>query len=87
MSQVVVTLIAYEFDLVAVAAKYDNNCYNTLLRHTAGHKVGRPEGDLVNLMMEEIFGYIENIDCQFILQELKDISKNQIIDNKTIKRR
>lgn len=37
--------------------------------------------------MEEIFQYIENNDdCQFSLQELKDIGKNPTIDNKTIKR-
>ncbi|KAL4718412.1 hypothetical protein ACJJTC_016033 [Scirpophaga incertulas] len=87
-AKAVIARIEYEFDLVAAEAKYHNNCYNIFLRPTTGYKVGRPKDDSVNLAMEEIFQYIENNDdCQFSLQELKDIGKNPTIDNKTIKRR
>ncbi|KAG8173364.1 hypothetical protein JTE90_016641 [Oedothorax gibbosus] len=38
--------------------------------------------------MAEIFTYIENSDdCQFSLEELKDVCKNPAIDNRTIKLR
>lgn len=88
IAKAVIARIEYEYDLVAAEAKYHNNCYNIFLRPTTGYKVGRPEDDSVNLAMEEIFQYIENNDdCQFSLEELKDIGKNPTIDNKTIKRR
>ena len=74
--------IEYEFDLVAAEAKYHNTCYNSFLRPTNGCKIGRPQDESTNVGMEEIFKYIENSDdCQFSLEELKNICKNPRLDN------
>ena len=80
--------IEYEFDLVAAEAKYHNTCYNSFMRPTNGCKIGRPQDESTNVAMEEIFKYIENSDdCQFSLEELKNICKNSHLDNRTIKTR
>lgn len=84
----VIARIEFEYDLVAAEAKYHGDCYNYFLRPTYGGKVGRPKDEATNLAMDEIFAYIENSDdCQFTLNELKDICKNAAIDNRTIKSR
>jgi len=69
--------IQYEYDLIAAEARYHNDCYNSFLRPSSGGKIGRPEDNNITLVMEKIFLYIENNkDCQFSLQELKGICKN-----------
>lgn len=56
------------------------------MRLTTGGKIGRPESDSITLAMEKIFAFIENHDdCQFSLQELKDVCEEPYIDNRTIK--
>ena len=58
------------------------------MRPTNGCKIGRPQDESTNVAMEQIFKYIENSDdCQFSLEELKNICKNPHLDNRTIKTR
>ena len=49
--------------------------------------VGRPQDEAANYSaMEEIYKFIENSDdWQFTLDELKNVSKNVALDNRTIK--
>lgn len=85
-SKAVTARIEFEYDLVAAGAKYHNDCYNSFLKPTTGGKNGRPHDEVTKDAMEEIFTYIENSDdCQFTLDELKNICKNAVLDNRTIK--
>lgn len=87
VAKAIITRIQFEHDLIAAEGKYHKDCYNSFLRPTTGGNVGRPQDETTNLAMEEIFAYIENSDdCQFTLNELKDICKNSV-DNRTIKLR
>ena len=86
ISKAVVARIEFEYDLVAAGAKYHQDCYTSFLQPITGGKVGRPKDETTNLAMEEIFTYMENSnDCQFTLNELKDVSKITSLDNRTIK--
>lgn len=61
-------------NLVAAKAKYHNDCFVSFLKPITGGQVGRPQDETLNLAMEEIFTYIESSDdCQFTLEELKNI--------------
>ena len=86
ISKAVVARIEFEYDLVAAGAKYHHDCYTSFLQPITGGKVCRPKDETTNLAMEEIFTYMENSnDCQFTLNELKDVSKITSLDNRTIK--
>lgn len=86
MGRAIVARVGFEFDLVAAEAKYHNDCYNSFLKPVNGGKVGRPKDEATNLAMEEIFKYIETSDdCQFTLNELKEVCKDTSLDNRTIK--
>ncbi|KAG8180207.1 hypothetical protein JTE90_027919 [Oedothorax gibbosus] len=88
VAKTVTARIEYEHDLVAAGAKYHTNCFHSFLRPNTGSKIGRRQDESINLAMAEIFTYIENSDdCQFSLEELKDVCKNPAIDNRTIKLR
>lgn len=87
-AKTIVARIGFEHDLVAAEAKYHNDCFVLFLKPTTGGQVGRPQDEALNLAMEEIFSYIESSDdCQFTLEELKNICKNVSVDNRTIKLR
>lgn len=76
----------HEYDLVAVEAKYHHDCYVSFFKPSSGGQVGRPKDEAINLAMEEIFIYIENSnDCQFTLNELRDVCKTTTLDYRTIK--
>lgn len=84
----VIARIEYVYDLVAAEAKYHINCYNSFLRPTTGVKSCRPQNEAINSAMDKIFTYIENSDdCQFSLDELKNICEIPTIDSRTIKMR
>lgn len=54
------------------------------MKHANGGKVGRINDEAKNVVMEEIFNFIENIDdCQFTLK-LKDICKCAALVNRRI---
>lgn len=56
------------------------------MRPTIGGKSGRPQNEAINSAMDEIFTNIENTDdCQFSVEELKNICKMPTIDSRTIK--
>ncbi|GBM49895.1 hypothetical protein AVEN_92161-1 [Araneus ventricosus] len=83
VSKNVIACIQYEYDLVAAEAKYHNSYYNSFLRPTTGAEIGRLQSNAVTLVMEEIYVYIENNDdCQFSLQEQKDICKTEVPNEK-----
>jgi len=86
MAKTVLARVEYEYDLVAAEAKYHYDCFSSFLKPKTGVKVGRPQDESTNLAMEEIFTYIENSDdCQFTLNELKNVCKTTTVDNRTIK--
>lgn len=80
-------------DLVALKARYHGDCYLSLKNSV--HKVPEekkkihPQVLLVDAAMKQIYQYIEeNEDCQFSMQELKNIPTLECIpDEKTIKAR
>lgn len=87
VAKAVITPIGFEHDLVAAEAQYHIDCHNAFLRPTTGGQAGRPQSESTNLLMEEIFAYIENSDdCLFSLDELQNICNNSL-DNRTIKLR
>lgn len=79
-------------DLQSLGAKYHSHCYHSLKNaaqtHNAEKKV-HPRILMVHIAMEKIYKYIEeNDDCQFSIQELKNILSTEYIpDDKTIKSR
>lgn len=86
LARSVIARIQYEYDLVAAKAMYHSDCYTSFVKPISGGKIGRPESDSITSAMEKIFAFIENHDdCQFSIQELKDICKEPSIDNRTIK--
>lgn len=88
IAKAVIARIEYEYDLVAVEAKYHRDCQVSFLKPSTGGKVGRPQDEAMNLAMDEIFTYIENSDdCQFTLNELSNVCKTTTLDNRTIKMR
>lgn len=87
-SKTIIARIGFEHDLVAAEASYHHDCYVSFLKPPTGSKAGRPRDEALNLAMEEIFAYIENSDdCQFTLEELKNVCKNSNLDNRTVKLR
>lgn len=86
IAKTVIARIEYEYVLVAVEAKYHNDsCYNCFLRPTTGDKSGCSENEAFNSAMHEIFTYMENShDCQFSLEELKNICTNLTMKSRTI---
>ena len=86
VSKAVVVRINFEYDLVAAEAKYRDNCYKYFQRSSTGGNIGRPQDEAVNFSMEEIYKYIESSDdCQFSLEELKNVNENVALDNRIIK--
>jgi hypothetical protein len=86
VSKAITARINFEYDLVAAEAKYHDNCYKSFLRPNTGGRVGRPQDEAANSAMEEIYKFIESSDdCQFTLDELRNVSKNVALDNRTIK--
>ena len=85
VSKAVTARINFEYDLVAVEAKYHDNCYKSFPRPNTSGRVGRPQDEAANSAMEEIYKFIESSDdWQFTLDELKNVSKNIALDNRTI---
>lgn len=70
-------------DLQSLGAKYHSHCYHSLKNaaqtHNAEKKV-HPRILMVDIAMEKIYKYIEeNDDCQFSIQELKNILSTEYI--------
>lgn len=79
-------------DLQSLGAKYHTDCYQSIKNSAQAHNVDKkihPRILMVDIAMEQIYKYIEeNDDCQFSLQELKNILSTEYIpDDKTIKSR
>lgn len=56
------------------------------MRPNTGGKIGRPQSETINSAMEEIFNFIESSDdCQFSLDELKNVCQNVDLENGIIK--
>ncbi|CAG4987924.1 unnamed protein product [Colias eurytheme] len=86
LSKAVVDRINFEYDLVAADAKYHDSCYKSFVRPNAGGKIGRPQNEDVNAAMEKIYEFLENSnDCQFTLDELKNVCPNVALDNRVLK--
>lgn len=86
VSKAVIARINFEYDLVAAEAKYHGGCYKSFLKPNTDGRVGRPQDEAVNSAMEEIFKFIENSDdCQFTLDELKNVCRDVALDYRTIK--
>lgn len=86
VSKAVIARINFEHDLVAADAKYHSCCYKSFQKSSTGRKVGRPQDEAVNSAMEEIFQFIERSeDCQFTLDELKNVCQNVALDKRIIK--
>lgn len=86
VSKAVFARINFQYDLVAADAKYHDSCYKSFLRPNTGGKIGRPQSEVINSAMEEIFNYIESSDdCQFSLDELKNVCQNVALENGIIK--
>lgn len=76
----------YTEDLIAVKARYHLNCLIYFKRSSTENTAGRPKNEDVIVAMENIYNYIENNeDCQFTINELKEICKRDPPDDKTIK--
>lgn len=80
-----ITRISYEYDLQLDAAKPKNHdiCNNAFLRPTTSNKVGRPEGDSVNLTKKNKFAYIENNDNDSVL--IVRIKRYNILNKRDMK--
>ncbi|CAH2237338.1 jg3546 [Pararge aegeria aegeria] len=86
VSKAVFARINFQYDLVAADAKYHDSCYKSFLRPNTGGKIGRPQSEAINSAMEEIFNFIESSDdCQFSLDELKNVCQNVALENGIIK--
>lgn len=87
-AKAVLARLEFEYDLVAAEAKYHHDCYASFMKPSTGLKIGRPKDEATDRAMEEIFTYMQNSDdCQFTLNELKNICKTTTLDNRTIKLR
>uniref|UniRef100_V5I9F0 Uncharacterized protein n=1 Tax=Anoplophora glabripennis TaxID=217634 RepID=V5I9F0_ANOGL len=85
IAEAVLARVEFEYDLVAAEAKYHHDCYVSFLKPSTGSNVGRPKDEATNLAKEEIFTYIENSDdCQFTLNELRNVCKTTALDYRTI---
>ena len=74
------------FDLVAAEARYHDRCYKSFLITKAGGKIGRPQDSAINSVMEAISKFMETSDdCQFTLDELKNVCQDVALDNRIIK--
>lgn len=82
-SKAVIARINFEY-----GARYHDGCYKSFLRPNTGGKVGRPQDQAVNSAMEEIFKFLETSDdCQFTLDELKNVCPDDTLDNRILKER
>ncbi|PZC75227.1 hypothetical protein B5X24_HaOG206534 [Helicoverpa armigera] len=88
VSKAVFARINFEYDLIAAEAKYHDSCYKFFLKPTTGGKIGRPQDESINSAMEKIFQFIETSDdCQFSLDELKNVCQDIALDDRVIKMR
>ncbi|CAG9828465.1 unnamed protein product [Diabrotica balteata] len=67
-------------------AKYHDSCYKSFLKPNTGRKIGCPQDETVNSATEKMFQFIETSDdCQFSLDELRNVCQDVVLYDRTIK--